>query len=257
MKIFAIEDEPTILKSLTRHILEVLPEAEVYAFDNTDDVIKALGQSSVDLAFLDIELGYMNGVELAKRIKAKYPHCDIVFCTGYSNYATQAFELAASDYLLKPITSEKIKHALLQLRHTPQLQIPVEKLFIRCFGTFEIFYNGAPLASISKGAKELLAYLIDKAGEISTSADIVEAIFPNNAESYLRVAKMDLEKALAEIGEEDILVKGWGKLGIQKDKILCDYFEYIDGNPSSMNLFTGAYMTQYDWAKSRISELTK
>ena len=71
-----------------------------------------------DIAFLDIEVGYMSGMELARKIKAAHPLCNIVFCTGYSEYATQAFDLGASDYLLKPITAEKLLNALAHLRHS-------------------------------------------------------------------------------------------------------------------------------------------
>lgn len=71
----------------------------------------------------------------------------------------------------------------------------------------------------------------------------------DSSESYLRVVKKDLVKALSEIGQADILVKGYGKLGIIREKIKCDYFEYLDGNPNALNLYKGRYMTQYAWAK--------
>ena len=249
MRVFAVDDEPMILKNLTKHLEEVLPDAEVFAFDDAEDAVSALPQGAVDIAFLDIEMGVMNGVELAKRIKAEYPLCNIVFCTGYSSYATQAFDLGASDYLMKPITNEKLEHALSQLRHALTPVIPKGKLYIQCFGPFEVFYNGEPLLSLTKRAKELFAYLVDQAGAVSSAADIISTLFPNNAESYFRVVKRDLEKALAEIGEEDILVKSWGKLGIRREKLLCDYYEYLDGNPDALNLYRGVYMLQYDWAQ--------
>lgn len=249
MRIFAVEDEPTILKSLTKHIAELLPEAEVFAFGDAEDAVSALPQGAVDIAFLDIELGDMNGVELAKRIKAEWPLCNVVFCTGYASYATQAFDLGASDYLMKPITDEKLEHALAQLRHAPKPVLPKGQLYVQCFGTFEVFYNGEPLLCLTKRAKELFAYLVDQAGAVSSAADIIGVLFPKSAESYLRVARRDLEKALAEIGHEDILIKGWGKLGVRKELLLCDYYEYLDGNPDALNLYRGVYMRQYNWAK--------
>ena len=257
MRIFAVDDEPMILKSLTKHLEEVLTDAEVFTFGDAENAVSALTQGAVDIAFLDIELGDMNGVELAKRIKAEYPLCNIVFCTGYSSYATQAFDLGASDYLMKPITNEKLEHALSQLRHATRSVIPKGQLYIQCFGSFEVFYNGEPLLSLTKRAKELLAYLVDQAGAVSPAADIISTIFPNNAESYFRVAKRDLERVLAEIGQEDILIKSWGKLGIQREKLLCDYYEYLDGNPDALNLYRGAYMQQYNWAQPTPLRLKK
>ena len=107
MRVLAVEDEGILLGQLTNRIREALPESEIAAFDNADDAIAALPQKAIDIAFLDIAIGNMTGVDLAKRIKAVYPHCDIVFCTGYSDYAPQAFELGASDYLMKPVTAKK------------------------------------------------------------------------------------------------------------------------------------------------------
>ena len=255
MRIITVEDEYTLLKHLTKCVREVLPEADVFAFENSDDVLASLQNGKTDMAFLDIEIGDMNGLELAKKIKSVHPDCDIIFCTGYSSYATQAFDLGASDYLMKPITKEKIQHALTYLRHNTVRRIAEEKLYIRCFGEFEVFYEGEPVASFTKRAKELLAFLVDRAGALCDSTEIKSTVFYNNADSYLRVAKKDLEKTLAEIGAEDILIKRWGHLGIKKELTKCDYFEYLNGEPGALNLYKGAYMLQYDWAKPTLLRL--
>ena len=257
MRILAVEDEAILLKHLTNRIHEALPEAEILAFDNTGDTLAVLHGQKIDIAFLDIEIGDMNGVELAKRIKAAYPACDIVFCTGYSDYAIQAFDLGASDYLLKPITKEKIEHALSLLRQTNLRKVAPQGLYIRCFGEFEVFYHGEAVTSFTKRSKELLAYLVDKAGAICASADIINTIFQDSSDSYLRVVKKDLTQILSEMGQEDILIKGWGKLGINREKVRCDYFDYLDGNPGALNQFKGAYMLQYDWAQATLLRLNR
>ena len=248
MRILVVEDEVILLKHLTNRIHEVLPEAEILAFDNPDDALAILPGRETDIAFLDIAIGDMNGVDLAKRIKAMYPACDIVFCTGYSDYAAQAFDLGASDYLMKPITRKKIEHAISLLRQTNVHRIRRQDLYIRCFGEFEVFYREAPVTLFTKRSKELLAYLVDKAGAVCTSSDISNTIFRGNSDSYFRVVKKDLMDALSEIGQDDILIKGWGKLGINREKVRCDYFDYLDGNPKALNQYKGAYMLQYDWA---------
>lgn len=255
MKILAVEDEVILLKHLANRIHEAVPEAEILTFDNTDDALAALGKKKPDIAFLDIAAGDMNGVDLAKRIKASYPGCDIVFCTGYSDYAAQAFDLGASDYLMKPITKEKIQHALSQLRHTNLNMIGVQGMYIRCFGEFEVFYHGDPVTSFTKRSKELLAYLVDKVGAVCSSSDISSAIFQGSSDSYFRVVKKDLIKILSGIGQEDILIKGWGKLGVNREKVRCDYFDYLDGDPGALNQYKGAYMQQYRWAQATLMRL--
>ena len=252
MRVLAVEDESILLGQLTNKIHEALPESEILAFDNADDALAVLPQGTVDIAFLDIAIGYMTGVDLAKRIKALYPQCDIVFCTGYSDYAPQAFELGASDYLMKPVTAEKIGHALSQLRHTSIYKGAEEGLYIQCFGDFEVFYDGEPVATFTKRSKELLAYLVNKEGVLSPTSEISNVIFRGSSESYLRVAKRDLRRILYDIGQEDILVRGWGVLGINRKEVRCDYFDYLDGKPGALNLYKGAYMSQYDWARGKI-----
>lgn len=255
MKIITVDDEYTLLKHLTKRVREVLPEADIASFDNPHDVIDYLSDEKPDVAFLDIMIGDMNGVELARRIKSIHPGCDIVFCTGYDSFATQAFDLGASDYLMKPITVEKIKHSLSLLRNNSAPYATGGRLFIRCFGEFEVFHHGEPVASFTKRAKELLAFLVDRAGAVCDSSEIKSIIFFDNADSYLRVAKKDLERTLKEIGADDILIKGWGKIGIKKEKVKCDYYEYLDGQPGALNLYKGAYMQQYEWAKTTLSHL--
>ena len=133
MRVLAVEDEPVLLRQLTNRIREALPESEILAFDNADDALDILPEGIINIAFLDIAIGGMTGVDLAKCIKASCPQCDIVFTTGYIDYAPQAFELGASDYLLKPVTAEKIQHALSQLRHT-KLREGVERgLYLKFF----------------------------------------------------------------------------------------------------------------------------
>lgn len=249
MRVFAVDDEQLLLNKLVKTITKCLPDAQVCAFSASEDVIAALDGEPVDIAFLDIELGDISGIELAKKIKAVYPFCNIVFCTGYRTHAIEAFGLGACDYLVKPINEEKLRHSLSQLRFISELEAPKGKLFVRCFGEFEVFFDGMPLTSLTKKAKELFAFLIDKAGALCNTSDIIRALFFDKAESYYRVAKVDLEKALDEIGSGDVLIKEWNKFGVDRSKISCDYYEYLTGSPSTVHLYKGVYMSQYDWAK--------
>lgn len=65
-----------------------------------------------DLAFLDIEMAQINGMEVAKRIRQLSPDLALVFATAYAEYAVEGYAVQALDYLLKPISLEKIEHVL-------------------------------------------------------------------------------------------------------------------------------------------------
>ena len=73
MRVLAVEDEDILLRQLTNRIREALPESIIVAFDNADDALDVLPLEKVDIAFLDIMIGHMTGVDLAKRIKDVYP----------------------------------------------------------------------------------------------------------------------------------------------------------------------------------------
>ncbi len=65
-----------------------------------------------DILFLDIELPGLNGVELAKRIRAKNETVQIVFVTGYSDYIAEGYDVSALHYLMKPLEKEKLQKVL-------------------------------------------------------------------------------------------------------------------------------------------------
>ena len=70
-----------------------------------------------DVAFVDIEMPVMNGLELAERVLFLCPNTQIVFVTAFSQYAVSAFHVNAIDYLLKPIVGQDIKRVVQKLLH--------------------------------------------------------------------------------------------------------------------------------------------
>lgn len=70
-----------------------------------------------DVAFLDIQMRSMTGLELAKQLKERQPNVNIIFVTGFSEYTGEAIQLHASGYIEKPVTEEKIRRELDNLRH--------------------------------------------------------------------------------------------------------------------------------------------
>ncbi len=80
---------------------EVFPSAEAFLFQYEED-------PSFDLLLLDIEMGRMSGVELARKIRQENSSVQIVFVTGYMEYIAQGYDVEALHYLLKPVTEEKL-----------------------------------------------------------------------------------------------------------------------------------------------------
>lgn len=108
IRVLIVDDENPARKEL-RAILEkntnISIVGECY---NGNDTIIFLLNHEVDLIFLDIEMPSMNGLETAKKIKEMLNAPKIIFSTGFEQFAIQAFELEAFDYILKPYTPERI-----------------------------------------------------------------------------------------------------------------------------------------------------
>lgn len=112
MKIIAADDEKRALKNLVSTINTAVPDAEVFQFSDAASVLEFAKTTACQVAFLDIEMGEMNGLELSKKLKILNPRINIVFTTGYSEYMPQALALHASGYLLKPFTAEDLANEM-------------------------------------------------------------------------------------------------------------------------------------------------
>ena len=109
MKILCVDDEPLMLQMLELSIQEAKPDAEVFAFEDQDELLEEAKKGDCDIAFLDIHMRGMTGVELAKELKKVNPKMNIIFVTGFSEYAGEAMKMHASGYIMKPVTKEKVE----------------------------------------------------------------------------------------------------------------------------------------------------
>lgn len=112
MKVMCVDDEPLVLEEI-EDLLEKQPEVDdVAAFLSPQKALDWASENKPDAAFLDINMGQMDGLVLAKRLRELCPGCAVVFVTGYSEYAVDAFALRADGYLLKPATEEDVRSEL-------------------------------------------------------------------------------------------------------------------------------------------------
>lgn len=252
MRIIAADDEKFALEALVDSIRKVKPDAEVAEFQIPDEITEYARKNIPDVAFLDIEMGSMSGIEIAKQLKIINPRVNIVFVTGYNEYMEQAIKLRSSGYVGKPVTQDKIREEFDNLRN------PVEDdsklLTVKCFGNFDAFVNGESLKFERNKTKELLAYLIDRRGRAVTSGEI-RAVLWEDAESdkttnaYFQILKKDLISALRNAGVENVLAMSWNKYAIRPELVSCDYYDYLDDKPDGVRAYNGEYMSQYSWGE--------
>ncbi|MBQ2449240.1 MAG: response regulator [Peptococcaceae bacterium] len=247
MKIIVVDDEQIALEGLLTLISEVVPEAELNGFEYPKEALKYVDNYDCNIAFLDIEMVGMSGVELAEQLKKRNPDINIIFATGFEEYRKEAYDLHASGYITKPITVEKIKKELYDLRRP----IPKRKrMRIQTFGNFEAYIDGKPVAFKYNKTKELLAYLVDRKGALCTSAELQAVIFEDDGghESYMKSLRRDLLETLENAGCGNVISQQRGKLGIVPDSLECDYYDWCEGKRMGI-IWHGEYMVQYSWSE--------
>ena len=256
MLIFAIDDEPKMLRLLHKALTEALPDAEIMDFPLGTAAVKAIEEQRIlpDVIFSDIQMPGLDGLALAVRIKQLSPYTRIIFVTGYDEYAVEAYRLHASGYIMKPVDADRV---LEEINHIdPPSSQPSDRLVIQCFGYFEVFWKGKPLQFGRRQSKELLAFLVDRVGASCTSEEAIAALWEHtdpedmkNAKQRIRNLINDLKTSLGSIGMGDVLIRQGSRLAIRKELLDCDYFRMLDGDMTAVNEFRGQYMEQYSWAE--------
>lgn len=111
------DDEPELATYLQRELKQAWPELTIAGVARTGpEAVQLLEQERPDVAFLDIRMPGLSGLEVAERVP---PHCRVVFVTAFDEYAVQAFEREAVDYLLKPVSAERLASTVERLRRQP------------------------------------------------------------------------------------------------------------------------------------------
>jgi DNA-binding LytR/AlgR family response regulator len=99
------EDEPLLREQLKARLAEAWPELAIVEAENGEQALAVVDERKPDVAFLDIRMPLVSGLDVAHAIAGR---CHVVFVTAYDEYAVAAFDEGAVDYVLKPVTAERI-----------------------------------------------------------------------------------------------------------------------------------------------------
>lgn len=250
MNILIVDDEQHILKSMENKVGTLLPQADRAAFTKASEAMEYVRNNQIDIAFLDINMRFISGIEMGKEIQKLWPHANLIFCTGYEEYALEAIGLNCSQYLVKPVSEDKLRDAINDLRY------PINdnkcSIEIKCFGNFEVYCDGEPIHFKYSKSKELLAYLVDRGGVDVNIREAMAVLFDEDKISYMGNVRRDLIETLNSLGHGDIIRVYKGNIGIEKSLVKCDYYDYLDHINNSYN---GEYMSQYSWAEYTLPRL--
>lgn len=253
MKMLCIDDEPLMLKMLEMAIKEARPDADVKSFRKQTELLEEAKTNGCDIAFLDIHMRGMNGVELAKELKGINPKMNIIFVTGFSEYAGEAMGLHASGYIMKPVTKEKIETELEDLRF-PTVPKSNALLKVQCFGNFDVFLKNGELLKFNRSrSKEIFAYLVHRQGSSCTTKEIAAVLFEDapydtKQQNYVQQLIHAMVKTLKEAGAEEVIVRSYNALAVNTKTLDCDYYRFKELDAGAVNAYQNEYMSQYYWA---------
>lgn len=247
MKILLVDDEDLQLMRLENACKKVMPDEEFYSYTNPKKAYDETESLKIDIAFLDIEMPILTGIELAKKLKKINPLINIIFVTAYDNYALDAYNIHASGYIMKPANEQKVERELEALRYDIDIK-PTKPLQVKCFGNFEVFKEGAPLKFKYQKSKELFAYLIDREGSSANINELNAVLWEEDHKSYLRNLIADIQETLKQAGATEVFIKRHNECFIDPTKVDCDAYDYKQGNPDAIRMYRGEYMIQYPWA---------
>jgi DNA-binding LytR/AlgR family response regulator len=174
------EDEPILRAQLEGKLRKLWPELEIVAsVEDGAAAVDALEEHTPDYLFLDIQMPEMTGVEVARQVGDR---CHVVFVTAYDQYAIQAFETGAVDYILKPVTDERLATTIERLKSRAagapaDLKAVLERLSDRLEG----------------GKRERLQWIKATVGQNLRLIPVAEVLFFQSDEKYTRVALADGE----------------------------------------------------------------
>lgn len=257
-----VDDEPLLLDALSYAVNQSPDITETADFKNASDAIRWAETHTAEIAFLDIRLRGTTGLELAKKLLELQPKMHIVFCTGYDDYARDAFRIHAAGYLTKPIDPAMVQGEIDHILGKDRSDTRKNKLMtVNCFGEFQVFVDGKPLILRRTKARELLAYLVDRRGAQVSARQICAVLWPDDMDeqkhmNYFYQLLSDLRSGLKRAGAEEVLLSSYNSYAVETSLLDCDFYRFLNGDEDAKKLFTGEYMNLYSWAEETCAYLS-
>ncbi|MEN1759943.1 response regulator [Anoxynatronum sibiricum] len=220
LKVIIVDDEPMSVKRFSGLLAKTGMVTLAAAYTNPEEALKNAAIDGAAVAFIDIEMPGMNGLELTEKLQEVNPMLDVVMVTAHDHYALEAYRAHAIGYLLKPVSLEEVARQLELIRlrretHKPPERPPV--LSIRSFGRFRCHTGEDSPAYFNwrtAKARELLAFLHHHQGKPVSRDVILDTLWP----------EMDLDRAVKNFHATSYYLRE-----SLKERNLANCFERLNG----------------------------
>ena len=204
MKCLIVDDEP-LLADYLRSMLAILwPDLEITGVAHSArEALKLLNASAPDVVFLDIHMPGMTGLQLAGELPTK---TRVVFVTAYDQHAVEAFQKAAVDYLLKPVSEERLKVTIKRLRSQPIQSQTIQSQTIQSQSMQSRHDLAQLISELSVEQKQYTQWLKAAKGETTSIIAVSDVVFLKSSQKYTEVVTRDqthlLRQSIRELEEE-------------------------------------------------------
>jgi DNA-binding LytR/AlgR family response regulator len=187
------DDEAPLREFLRRQLGEAWPDLKIVAeAAHGGEALDAMDALKPDVAFLDIQMPVMTGLEAARRTVAP---CRIIFVTAHDEYAIQAFDAAALDYLLKPVNAQRLALAVQRLKTAITQPLPDLKALLAALPA-SLSAKADYLQWLQVSQRDDIVLLNTEEVDCFMAADKYTLALHGDKESVLRMPLKDLEAAL-------------------------------------------------------------
>lgn len=256
MKVIYVDDEKILLKNFRLTAGEISRIDSLETFQSGAAALAWAEKNPVDVAFLDIEMPVMNGIEIARRLKKIDENIRIIFVTAFEQYALQAFGVDAIGYLLKPYSRQDIEKEIEKAYYIRKR--PKKNIQIQTMPDLLVTVDGKPLSLGHTKPEELLALLIDRGEMGITKKDAISCLWSGYSSDNIYWTTMSrLKTILEEAGISDIIVTKGKIKCINTDMVECDLYRMLVGDENVIAGYEGAYLRRFSWAEKRTAQLNE
>lgn len=171
MNLLIVDDEPLALSRLKR-LLQELGYSSIYEASSGHEALELASLHPIDIAFLDISMSGMNGIELGYALRYEHENLAIIYQSAHENYALKAFDVGAVDYLLKPTSTEQLRRSIERvISKTPSKELRLiskagENHYL--LRPEDIYYVKADLSEVILRSQEGFSYYPKKISDVET-----------------------------------------------------------------------------------------